>query len=24
MTLPWASAWKLIRAPLTTFRRNNL
>lgn len=24
MTLPWSSAWKLIRAPLTTFRRNNL
>jgi len=23
-TFPWSSAWKLIRAPLTTFRRNNL
>ncbi len=23
-TLPWKSAWKLIRAPLTVFRRNNL
>jgi len=23
-TLPWMSAWKLIRAPLTYFRRNNL
>lgn len=23
-TLPWASAWKLIAAPLTSFRRNNL
>lgn len=23
-TLPWKSAWKMIRAPLTTFRRNNL
>lgn len=23
-TLPWSSAWKLIRAPLTYFRRNNL
>ncbi len=23
-TLPWKSAWKLIRAPLTFFRRNNL
>lgn len=23
-TLPWTSAWKMIRAPLTTFRRNNL
>jgi len=23
-TLPWGSAWKLIRAPLTYFRRNNL
>ncbi len=23
-TLPWSSAWKLIRAPLTFFRRNNL
>ncbi|HJV32465.1 MAG TPA: NAD(P)/FAD-dependent oxidoreductase [Patescibacteria group bacterium] len=23
-TLPFGSAWKLIRAPLTTFRRNNL
>ena len=23
-TLPWKSAWKLVRAPLTVFRRNNL
>jgi NADH dehydrogenase len=23
-TLPWRSAWKMIRAPLTFFRRNNL
>ncbi len=23
-TLPWKSAWKLISAPLTSFRRNNL
>jgi NADH dehydrogenase FAD-containing subunit len=23
-TLPWRSAWKLIRAPLSSFRRNNL